>query len=166
MRARNAFTIVESMLASVVLATAVVGISGALATSYQQNSSIRERGTLVLLARSLSEEIAGTPYTNALGLFGDGWAAGKKDRRQYDDVFDYNGFTDRSPFTSISATGISLDYGADYSRIVTVQPLATPSTTAASPALGQFARVTVRVQSPSGHQVTLNRWVARVDIER
>ncbi len=166
MRYRNAFTIVESMLASVVLATAVLGISSGLATSYQQNGSIRERGIMVQLARSLSEETASMPYTNALGLFGGGWNAGQKNRRLYDDVFDFDGYTDQSPFTSIATTGIALDYGADYSRTVKVEPLATPSTTAISPELSNFARVTVCVRSPSGHQVTLHRWVARVDIKR
>lgn len=163
---RNAFTIIESMLATVVLATAVLGISSALGVSHQQNQTLRERGILLQLAGSLAEEVASTPFTNSTGGFGNGWAANNKNRRTYDDVYDFDGYADQSPFDSMIATGQQMDYQGNYRRSVKVEALATPAAAAASQVASNFARVTISALAPSGRKVSIQRWVARVDVER
>lgn len=163
---RRGFSIIESMIATTVLATAVVGIASALATSHQQNQFLREQGVMLQLGRSLAEEIAAITFTDELDGFGNGWADRNFDRRTYDDIFDYDGYTDQSPFESLAAGGAAVDYAGAYRRSVTVTPLATPTTPAASVAVSRLAKVTITVSAPSGRRVELSRWVGRVDMER
>src|SRR5215207_5072256 len=97
-RARaGGFTLAESLIASVVLAAAVVGIAGTLAASYQQDTVRGNITTAINLAQQLMEEIAARPLELTSGATNKpGWSSGQTDRRQYDTIDDYNGYTDFS----------------------------------------------------------------------
>src|SRR5690349_12721675 len=62
--ARGGFTLAEALLASVVLAVAVLGISQLTGASSQQSEALRQDARAVALARELMEEIASKPFTD------------------------------------------------------------------------------------------------------
>lgn len=166
MRCRKAFTLAESMLATVVLATAVAGVSTALASSYQNQSVMRERGVMLQAGRSLVEEIACIQFTQPDGNIGGGWGSGNAERTEYDDIFDYENYEDQSPFPSLQFKGETFDPGAGYKRKVTIEKRATSSTSAASIATTNIAVVRVEVTGPSGRKMVFARWVPRMNTER
>src|SRR5687768_7674631 len=53
---RRAFGLAEALMASTVLAIAVVGLSVQLSAAHQQAGAVREHNTAVLLAKQLLEE--------------------------------------------------------------------------------------------------------------
>lgn len=60
-----AFTLAESLMASVVLAVAVVGVSAAISASYLQTSVNREYLAATAMSRELMEEAAGKAFGDA-----------------------------------------------------------------------------------------------------
>ena len=56
------FTLVESLIATVILAIAVVGIAGTLAATYQQSKEQTSSAEATQLARQLMEEISAKPF--------------------------------------------------------------------------------------------------------
>ncbi|HRK30428.1 MAG TPA: prepilin-type N-terminal cleavage/methylation domain-containing protein [Tepidisphaeraceae bacterium] len=165
MQSRSGFTMIESMIASTVLATVVIGISTALMSSHQQTTAMREQSMLLQLTRSLIEEIASTPFTDAADGFGGGWTALNRDRRTYDDIYDWHGYADASPFQSMTVSGAPLDYPANYRRSVIVEPLLATLAPAPTLAGSELAQVTVTATSPAGRQYQLRRLVSRVKME-
>lgn len=163
---RRGFTLAESMLAAVVLATAVVGVAGSIAAAHQQNRVLREQGTMLQAARSLLEEVSLLPVATSGANQSNGWSGGETDRSAYDDVFDYNGYSDSSPFKSMHPKGSDMDLGTGYTRRVSVKPYVTLTVPAATTLLGNFAEIRVTVRSPGGRELTLSRWHSRVTIER
>src|SRR5688500_16411008 len=122
------YTLAESMIASVVLAASVVGIAGTLAASYQQNTVRGNTTTALNLAQQLMEEIGAKPVELPAGQTNNpGWSNGQTDRRQYDTVDDYNGYTDfSSAVQAANGTTVNLNNGGTYQRTVSVQSGATP----------------------------------------
>src|SRR6478672_4443816 len=84
------------MIASVVLAAAVIGIGGLLAASYQQTAVRGDTSSGLTMAQQLMEEIASKPLDPPSLPNKPGWSAGQTDRTQYDTIDDYNGYTDLS----------------------------------------------------------------------
>src|SRR3954469_18399749 len=71
-RYRGGFTLAEAMIASVVLAVCVIGISTSIGASYQQDQAVQQMSTSIALSRELMEEISAKPFddpngTSALG---------------------------------------------------------------------------------------------------
>src|SRR5688572_24281467 len=97
-RGGRGFTLVESLIATVILAIAVIGIAGTLAATYQQSKEQTSSAESTQLARQLMEEISAKPFvlpvTEAVNT--PGYAAGNTNRAQYDEISDYHGFTDVS----------------------------------------------------------------------
>ncbi len=164
--ARGGFTLVESLIASVVLATAVVGIAGTLAASYQQSRDQVSSAEATQLARQLMEEISAKPFEVPTGTADTaGFASGNINRATFDDVSDYHGFTDQS--TSIKTLGgATQSFGAagPYTRSVTVTSGAVPSGHTA-PA-GDFKLAKVSVTRPRGEPVVLCKVFARAIFTR
>jgi len=180
---RRGFTLAEALIASVVLALAVVAVSGAIVASQNQTVVQETSGIALALARELMEEICSRPLT--LPDNTPGWAGHVTNRSLYDTVDDYNGYTDTvntavardsssssfgtfssalPPATVISSGTVPTPTGQLYTRIVSVSY---PTTVfSASDASGDFAIVTVTVTGIGGTQAKLTRLVAAGNITR
>ena len=155
------------MLASVVLAIAVVGISGVLASSYQQSAIRGNTGTALSLAQQLLEEIGSKPLDPPVLPDKPGWSSGHPDRSQYDTVDDFNGYTDVSSGIAMpDGTVIDMGDGGSYTRTATVQlnarPAGVPNTAPAS----DFVLVTVTVKMPRGQQISVSQLLTRATMVR
>jgi type II secretory pathway pseudopilin PulG len=164
--ARAGYTLAESLIASVVLAAAVVGISGTLTASYKQNA-VRGNTTVSLaLAQQLLEEIAARPVELPAGQTDKpGWAAGQTDRQQYDTIADYNGYTDLS-HSVVAADGSVLDLGDgdNYTRSVGVTTGAIPPGMTGN--ANDFVMVTITIQGPRGLKQQVSQLFTRVTFFR
>lgn len=162
---RGGFTLVESLIASVVLAVAVVGISGTLATAYQQSKDQVSSAEAMQLARQLMEEISAKPFKVPAGSGTDavGWSAGNRNRATYDDVQDYHGFTDVSTgIITLSGATQSFGTAGPYTRNVAVTegPVPTGHTAPAA----DFKRIMVTVTRPRGASVVLSKYITRATL--
>ncbi|HEY7088535.1 MAG TPA: hypothetical protein VH518_10630 [Tepidisphaeraceae bacterium] len=184
-RRRSAFTLAESLLAAVVLAIAVVGISSALMASQQQSRAMADDAVAITLARQLMEEIAAVPVVLSDGTTGvSGWPTDTT-RAHYDTVDDFNGYRDQltvtlerektvnggdtfnnsaTPPTTVIAPLAALQplSPGQYRRVVTVSS----PTFSALDTPGDFALVKVTVDTGSGHEVSLSRLIAKTTIVR
>jgi prepilin-type N-terminal cleavage/methylation domain-containing protein len=164
--ARQGFTLAESLIASVVLAAAVVCIAGTLSASYQQSSVRGNMNTALQLAQALMEEIASRPIDVPSGQTDKpGWISGQTDRTQYDNVIDYNGYTDvGSSITAWNGSTIDLSNGGDYTRTVYVTQNALPSGMTGT--ASDFYLVTVTVQMPKSQSISISQLFTRVTMYR
>ena len=161
-RSRPAFTLAESLIASVVLAVAVVGISGMLSAAYQQAGAMQQSAMSMTLARQLMEEIAARPYADpTTGAITLGPPTGRTSRSQFLDVGDYHGYTDTgSPLTLLGGQTVTVGDGQTYTRKVTVEYRSTPSGSSVSS--GDFALVTVTVTNQRSQAIKLQRLMTNV----
>jgi len=164
------FTLAEAMLASVVLAIAVVGISQLTSASYQQSEALRQDTRAVSLARELIEEIAGKPFADPNPVSGEEYHPGPDtgetygNRATYDNVDDYDGFTDSTNAGAMkTVSGQALDFKVTeyFSRAVKVEYRTAPAGPAGN---GDFALVTVTVTTAKGRTVQLSRLFTRTTI--
>jgi len=153
------------MIASVVLAIAVIAISATLSASYKQNSVRGNVTTAVGLAQQLMEEISAKPMDLPAGQTNHpGWSAGATDRSNYDTPEDYNGYSDLSNSVSADGTTFDLGDGGSYTRSVTVQTNAIPASLTGN--AGDFMLVTVTVTMPHGERTTVSQLFTRTTIMR
>lgn len=150
------FTLTESLIASVVLATSVIGVAGALSVSYQNSEGLDHSAVATALARQLLEEVTAKPYTDA---------DGSSDYRSIADYYD-RPYTDATPGLT-SRSGLELDVGGDavFTRQVTVKYRLTPDGTDLE--WSELALVSVIVTPPPPAQaVTLSQLVTADQIEQ
>jgi prepilin-type N-terminal cleavage/methylation domain-containing protein len=159
---RSGFTLIESLIASVVLAIAVVGIAGAVGASYKQTGALDNDSVAIAMARALLEEAASKPFANSTAS--SKASAGNFDRSTYTSIADYHGYHDTSPFTTLG--GQTLDVGAGYSRSVTYTVPASVTVGSTTTSLSDFGRITVTVSSTTGRDVTLSRLISNVTFNR
>lgn len=164
---RVGFTLVESLIAAVVLSIAVIGVCRTLSASDQQTRILDQTTTAVALGRELLEEIASkplfdpnthttTPVSTALAI----------PRSQFTSVGDYNLYSDSgSAMTTLGGSSVDGTDGLTYQRSVTVTLGAKPSGDTTSPA-SDFAVATVTVTTPSGLQIKLQRVVTNYGFYR
>jgi type II secretory pathway pseudopilin PulG len=180
LRFRKAFTLAESLAASVILAVAVVGVSGALLSAQQQTRAGRESHVLTMLTRQLLERVTAMPLVLSNGTTGaPGWPT-VTDASQYDTIDDFAGYqdqvdasaafeqsaTDTSALVSSGAEPVSVDSttltaaaGHACTRTVTVSYPTTLYGASITP--GQVAIVTVTVRRSGGASVTLSQMVCK-----
>lgn len=159
---QSAFTLIESLIASVVLAIAVVGIAGAIGASYKQTNALDNDAATIAVARALLEEVSAKPF--AASTASSKASAGNFDRSTYTNVADYHGYHDTSPFTTLGGT--TLDVGTGYSRSVTYTVPASVTIGSTTTSSSDFGRITVTVSSPSGRDITLSRLISNVTFAR
>lgn len=155
----------ESLIASVVLAVAVVGISGTIAAAYQQSKDQVSAAESTQLARQLMEEISAKPFEIPLGSANNaaGWSAGNRNRATYDDVQDYHGFTDVSTnITTLSGAIQSFGTAGPYTRSVAVTqgPVPVGHTALAK----DFKRVTVTVTRTRGEPIVVSKFFMKATL--
>jgi type II secretory pathway pseudopilin PulG len=160
--ARAGYTLAESLIASVVLAIAIVAIAGTLAASYQQNNVRGNTTTAINLAQQLMEEIAAKPIALPVGQTNKpGWQQGQTDRRLYDTIDDYNGYADFSgSIQAANGSTINLSNGGSYQRSVSVQSGAVPAGLTGPPE--DFVMVTITVKMPHNQTHSVSQLVTRV----
>jgi Tfp pilus assembly protein PilV len=148
------------------MAVAVVGIAGTLAASYQQDTVRGNTTTALNLAQQLMEEIAAKPIELASGVTNKpGWSSGQTDRRLYDTIDDYNGYTDFSgSIQTASGTTLNLSDGGSYERSVTVTSNALPS--GLTGPSSDFVLVTVTVTMPHNQSTSVSQVFTRVTYYR
>ncbi len=146
---RGAFTLVEGLIATVVLAIGVVGIATMVSSAAAQASVVRQEAIALSLARELSELTAGVPFASGPQA---GFTGGNADPASYDDIHDFTGFTDIFvvPGTGLSfvrAVDVTADAGA-YSDVTDTRV------------------VTISITPPRGRAVQLSRFVTTADTTR
>ena len=155
------------MLASAVLAIAVVGISSVLAASYQQSSVRGNTGTALSLAQQLMEEISSKPLDPPTSQNQPGWSTGHTDKSQYDTVDDYDGYTDfSSGIQTADGSTVDMGDGGSYTRVVSVTPNARPAGVPATAPQSDFVLVTVTVKMPHHQQISLSQLMTRATLTR
>jgi len=158
------FTLAESLMASVVLAAAVVGIAGSLSASYQQSAVHGDAATALDLARELMEEVAAKPFEPATGATnGAGWPS-VTDRTLYDTIDDYNGYEDSGvAIKMFSGSTVDASNGGTFARRVTVENAVPTGLTGSA---SDFAIVTVTVRTGHDDAVTLTQVCTRATVVR
>jgi type II secretory pathway pseudopilin PulG len=159
---RRAFTLAESLIASVVLATAVTGLLTLLSSAASQAVAVQQDTTALSLARELMEMTSAVSFAKPVPDT-KGWPEVPRNTNclTYDDILDFNGYTDTVTSTESNPTGGTAGDGRAYLRTVTVTQNAWSGTTPAD-----FMRVTVTVTPPKGRAVTLHRLVTKADPTR
>ena len=179
--ARGGFTLAEALLASVVLAVAVLGISQLTGASSQQSEALRQDSRAVALARELMEEIASKPFTdpsiaNANEEYQLGPDTGETSSRStWDNVDDYHNFTDQVSNTGSTlktASGATVvdpsKYATEtFTRSVKVEYRTSPSGSAVTAGPTQpadFALVTVTVTTARGRPLVLTQMFTKTTL--
>lgn len=178
---RRAFTLAESLVASVVLAVAVMGVSSAIVAAQYQLDSQEEDSTAIVMARQLMEHAASLPLTSSDATAG--WPT-VTSTTSYDTIRDYNGYKDtvRVPIyrsstladvgtfstaspsvTAITGSEPTLARQAYIRHVTVTYPTSIFGTTVTA---GDFAVVKVTVRGGGGNGVTLTRIVARNTVQR
>ncbi|MGB7161415.1 MAG: prepilin-type N-terminal cleavage/methylation domain-containing protein [Tepidisphaeraceae bacterium] len=158
-RGRRGFTLVESLIASVVLAVAVVGVAGTLAASYQQSRDQVAVAEATAFARQMLEEISARPVVVVAPnpTANAGWTSGNTNRATYDDVDDYNGYTDVSTSVkTLAGATQSIGTMGPYTRTVSVAGVVPAGHTTSDLKLVQ-----VTVTRPTGPPVVLAKVFTR-----
>ncbi|HEU4654827.1 MAG TPA: type II secretion system protein [Steroidobacteraceae bacterium] len=141
MRKPSGFTLIEVILAIVIIGTSLVVAIGAFTRSNASavNAMIQQQATSV--ANAYLNEILALPYSDPDGI------GGEASRSTFDDVLDYNGFSEVGARTRAGAqmAGLSQLSIAIAVRQVGMGPA--PSV--------PMRQVTVTVADPSGAQVRL-----------
>lgn len=155
------FTLAEALLATALLAITVAAIASPFAAAYKQTTQGSELTQANSLARELMEEVATRPFVDPTdGSTTLGPESGENSKSKYDNIDDFNGYKDNtSNMTGENGTAIAWNGHGVYKRSVAVEYRATPSGSATSS--GNFAVVTVTVETPSGKQATLQRLFCR-----
>ncbi|MCK4659083.1 MAG: hypothetical protein KAV82_06130 [Phycisphaerae bacterium] len=153
----RALTLVECLLASVILAVAVVAVTQAVVAGQMQTVAALHRSRGVQLAEALMDEVLRLPYADPDGT------GGEVGRSNFDNLEDFNGFNE-SPGALSDAGGTP--YGTPFqgfSRAVTV----TPANGGSGINVSGFGdplpglTVTVVVQDTAGATWTLTRFRAQ-----
>ena len=152
------------MIASVVLAASVIGISATLSASYKQTSVRGNQSTALALAQQLMEEISCRPLSVS-GSDQPGWSGGQTNRANYDSVDDYNGYTDvSSAIAARDGSTYDLGDGGSYTRAVAVTSNALPSGLTGT--ASDFMLVTITVQMPHSQSVSISQLFTKANVSR
>jgi Tfp pilus assembly protein PilV len=180
-RRRGGFTVAESLIASVVLAIAVLAVSGAIIAAQNQTAIQESNGLAIALGRELMEEICSRPLL--MPDITPGWRT-VTDRSQYDTINDYNGYTDTitadvartttasvgsfssalPPSTVITSGTTPSPSGSLFTRTVSVSY--PTSVFSAADVANDYGLVSVTVNGANGVQIKLSRLVAAATITR
>jgi len=164
---RRGFTLVEALIASVILAILALGVAGAVGASYSQTIALNQNAIAVSLARELIEEIAAKPLLDPTsGNTTPASTALTAARSTFTGAGNYNLYSDHgASVTSLAGTTLNLTGGQVFTRAVTVQAGAVPTADTQSPST-DFDLVTVTVTAPSGQKFSLSRVVANYTFTR
>lgn len=164
-RFARAFTLVESLAASVVLAVCVVAMATALSAASQQTLVAQRLTSATSLASQLLTEISAKPLldpNDSSRTPGAEFAQGESGRATFDNIDDYHGYTDATgdmldrAGNAIPASSSGLANGWSFTRSVRVEYGARPVGHVIAPA-NDFALVTITVTDGAGVTYTTSR---------
>ena len=116
---RRAFTLVEVLLASIILSLAVGAITQSISTGHQQSSDALHSLRGVALAEALLEEVLGKPYADPNGTSAAGPESGETTRQMFDNMDDFHGYTEaQGQVMRLSGTVYGPEY-ASFERSIT-----------------------------------------------
>lgn len=153
---RRGLTLLESMLASVVLAISVFAITLPFTMGVRNEEAQQRQTVAVALAEELMEEILSKPFSDPQGGCKPGPEKGEKSRALFDNIDDYDGLDEQAE-TIADCTGevISDPAARGLSRHVTTEYVyVSGQQTDEAPT---FIRVTVEVRYENTPLVTLTR---------
>src|SRR4051812_39517922 len=181
----SGFTLAEALIASVILAVAVVGLAGVMGATSSGSRATDADANALGVARRLMEEILGRPFDPPAAGDHVGWKNGNRLSDTYDDIADYDGYFDDVGLAmpaelgsggggvggSTLGSGSTIDGSASggnliFHRTVHFTRSATPGGVAAPD--GDFGMITVTVtpDPAGGGPVVLHRLVSRVPVAR
>lgn len=163
---RTGFTLVECLVASVYLSIAVAGIAGALTFAMEQDVQLDTDSAALSLGRQLMEEIAARPFEAPVTGDHAGWNAGNADKSTYDNVADYDGYTDSTTAGAVNGQGTSAVRHLTFTRTVAFEYRSGPGSAAS--VSGDFGMVTVTVatNAEGAMPVVLHRLVTKYPVVR
>jgi MSHA pilin protein MshD len=92
--AQQGFTLLEVLIASVILSLAVAALSQAIVSGQSHAYDSLHRMRAMALAQSLMEEIIALPYRDPQGTTAAGPDAGENRRDRFDNMDDFHGYTE------------------------------------------------------------------------
>lgn len=167
-RVRPGFTLVETMLASILVAITIVAALQSVSATMMTQKKLADRARGEQLAEALMSEILTKLYQDLNNPLACGVESGENaaDRRTYDDIDDYCGWSESPP---ANADGSLISGFAGWSRRVTVEYLQPNDWSRTQVGDGGARRVTVEVSNGSDIQVKLQAFRTRawpgVDLE-
>ncbi|MEM1211901.1 MAG: prepilin-type N-terminal cleavage/methylation domain-containing protein [Planctomycetota bacterium] len=156
---RHAFTLIEVLIASTILAFVTLAVVNAIAAGQQQTIAALDDGRTAALAEATLEEVLALPYTDPDGDTTIGPDSGESTRSDFDALDDYHGW-------SQAANSITDPGGTNYpdtfqslQRAVTVIDQTQSIAALGGDHTGRL--ITVTVTDPGGRTVTLQRFIAQ-----
>jgi MSHA pilin protein MshD len=139
---RKGLTLVEAMIAMVLVSVMLVAAMRAVGGAGLNQAKTAERVTAAALADGLMAEILSKSYADPNQTPGFGPESGETTRSQYDDVDDYNGYAETS--SPKDSAGVTVA-GSTWARSVVVDRVvaATPSTVSSTET--GVKRITIKV---------------------
>lgn len=119
MRSR-AFSLVEALLASMILAFSAVAVSHALLAGHMQTDAAMQHSRAMDLAGAMMEEVLRLPYGDPDGSSSMGPESGETNRTLYDNVDDYDGFSQSAGAVTDFAGDLYEPTYQDFDSAVTV----------------------------------------------
>lgn len=119
-RRHPALTLLEALMASVLLAVVVTAVSQALLAGQMQSYEALHRARAITLAEALMDEILRLPYDDPDGASAPGPEAGESGRGLYDNIDDFHGFSESAGAVADAAGTLHDGAYQVFSREVTI----------------------------------------------
>ena len=156
----KAFTLMESLFATSILALAAAALAVPLLAGAKQRAHIAEKARAQFLAQQLMEEILSLPFDDPDGQSSPGPEPGETSRSLFDNIDDYHGLQEPAgQMYGPDQTPITDPHLAEFSRQVSVQYVHLGSQQSSDPYT--FARVTVIVRRNGKAMARLVRIVSK-----
>jgi hypothetical protein len=149
-RHKKALTLVEALMATLILATVAVAVTHAIVAGQMQVYDAGHRAAAMELAEALMDEVVRLPYQDP----GGGAEAGRAD---FDNLGDYHGFTESAgSLTDVNGVAYAGKYQV-FSRTISVVSASRSVAGFGAPFLG--VNITVMVTDAAGTTWALDQFV-------